>query len=365
MRATTDIFGNIFRNKRILVTGNTGFKGSWLCEWLLQMNAKPIGFSLDVPTTPSLFENLAHRSRFPVEFGDVRKYSDVEKVISKYKPEIIFHLAAQSLVLRSYSEPLMTFDTNVMGTANVLEAFKNSKFPTITIIVTSDKCYENLNWLYSYRENDRLGGKDPYSASKGCAEIVTNSYVRSFLPKDGAKRVVSVRAGNVIGGGDFSDNRIVPDCARAWARRKAVEIRNPWSVRPWQHVLDCLKGYLAVTSHLLSSHELNHEAFNFGPPPQSVRSVKDLVDRLTDSWSGPARYKVVKTKTANNEAKLLTLTSEKALGLLDWRPTLAFDETVKFTSEWYQEFYRNRKKTASLTQLQIEEYCKRASYLSK
>ena len=352
--------GDFFRNKRVFVTGHTGFKGSWLSEWLLDLGAEVTGYSIDVPTTPSLFETLQHPTRLNHVVGDVRDSLALRAALAQARPQILFHLAAQPLVRLSYLEPLETLSTNVMGTACVLDAAREQPELGVLINVTSDKCYENREWVFSYRENDPLGGADPYSASKACAEIVFSAYARSFLVHTPIK-AASVRAGNVIGGGDFATDRLIPDCVRAWSQSKAVTLRNPKSVRPWQHVLEPLGGYLALAARLgtpVSGQSLAGEAFNFGPDNDAFETVESVVRAFQRSWPS-VRYEFLASESAEaqpHEARLLKLSCERARAELGYRPTLDFEQALELTAEWYRAFHAGTEDMRELTLGQIRHF---------
>ena len=281
---------DFYRNKKVLITGHTGFKGSWLSLWLSEIGSEVIGFSLDSPTSPSHFEICGLKNRMVSIRGDIRDLGALRRVVSDYSPEVVFHLAAQSLVRRSYREPVDTFGTNVMGTVNLLEACRQASSVRVVINVTSDKCYENKEWVWGYRENDAIGGHDPYSSSKGCAELVTTAYARSYLPEAGQpstrKALASVRAGNVIGGGDWAEDRLIPDCIKALCAHTPIIVRNPLSVRPWQHVLEPLYGYLVWRSGCMP-HRLNSPgAWNFGSNDDSFITVGAMVEQVVQQWGG-------------------------------------------------------------------------------
>ena len=313
-----------FSGKTVLVTGHTGFKGSWLTVWLQRVGARVVGLSVDVPTQPSHFETLGLASAIDDRRLDVRDAAAVTSAFADVKPDFVFHLAAQALVRRSYRSPLETFATNTLGTATVLEALRQSGRPCTAVMITSDKCYDNVEWVWGYRETDRLGGKDPYSGSKGAAELVIRSYFASyFADASSPVRIVSVRAGNVIGGGDWAEDRLVPDCIRSWADGRAVEIRSPDATRPWQHVLEPLSGYLWLATRLKDDGKFNGEAFNFGPAASDSKSVEDVIASLADTWSGQAVHAVVPSASNAAEAGLLQLNCDKALarlaGARPWR----------------------------------------------
>jgi CDP-glucose 4,6-dehydratase len=351
--------------KRILVTGHTGFKGSWLCEWLLLLNAEVHGFALAPPTQPSLFVQLGHRERLASHReGDIRDRSAITSAIRLARPDFLFHLAAQSLVLASYSDPVGTFAANVMGTVHVLEALRALESPCASIIVTSDKCYENHEWEHAYRETDRLGGKDPYSSSKAMAELAVSSYRECFF-RESPVTIASVRAGNVIGGGDWSENRIVPDAIRALSAGRPISVRNPGSTRPWQHVLEPLAGYLTLAERI--SEAANNAglraslsgAFNFGPNIKSNRTVKELVENILRLWSG--EWRIAEGSIPHHEAGALNVAHDKAFRMLDWYPRWSFEETVGATVEWYRHPDAKRNdhspSLAAMTKEQITRYC--------
>jgi CDP-glucose 4,6-dehydratase len=352
------MFNGIYKGKKVLITGNTGFKGSWLTVWLLKLGAKVYGLSKDIPTKPSMFEELDLNKKTVHFVNDDRDLNSVLQIINDIKPDFIFHLAAQAIVTKSYSDPVETLSTNIMGTTNILEALRLSKNRCIGIIITSDKCYDNVEWIWGYRENDRLGGKDIYSGSKGAAELVIKSYYHSFFKHNDNIRIASARAGNVIGGGDWAQDRIVPDCMRAWSNDESVEIRNPNSTRPWQHVLEPLSGYLTIGWKLFESDELNGENFNFGPDATLNHTVKDLIFNLGKSWNLKNSFKECNSSNQNKfyEAKLLKLNCDKALFFLKWISTLDFVQLIRFTSEWYYSYYNINKNMLDLTLSQIDEY---------
>ena len=351
------MFDNIYKGKRVLITGHTGFKGSWLCAWLLDLGATVAGYSMDVPTEPSHFETLALTDRIEHFQGDVRNKSSLQEAMNQFRPEIVFHLAAQSLVRRSYEDPVLTFETNSLGTLNLLDCLRDQPSVIATIIITSDKCYENVEWLWGYRENDRLGGKDPYSASKACAELITKVYMESFFKENGPN-IATTRAGNVIGGGDWALDRVVPDCVRAWSKGEKVEIRNPNATRPWQHVLEPLSGYLALGQKLFQGNpELKNQSFNFGPQAKVNQSVGDLITEMAQHWPG-AEWKFEQEMNSDKpESTLLKLNCDKSLQLLQWNSVLGFSETIQMTGKWYQDFYsQNPSSILETTSRQIEEY---------
>ncbi len=351
-----EVFGNLYREKRILVTGHTGFKGSWLSTWLTELGARVIGFSLDVPTQPSNFEILNLKKKVIHIQGDVRDLKQMKKVFADYSPEVVFHLAAQAITRRSYDMPQETFFTNLGGTVNILECLRKTDSVKTAVIITSDKCYQNFEWLRGYREDDRLGGDDPYSASKASAEIACHSYIKSFFSK-GCPKIATARAGNVIGGGDWAIDRIVPDCVRAFSKGKILQIRNPRATRPWQHVLEPLSGYLWLGANLLKNNkEIAGESFNFGPPAGVDRTVEELIKDFTKVW-GNGNWSISKKENiGKKESTLLKLNCDKALRFLNWHAALSFEETVKMTAQWYKTFYAGRKNMYRFTAQQIEDY---------
>ncbi|MGE4070534.1 MAG: CDP-glucose 4,6-dehydratase [Lysobacterales bacterium] len=351
---------NIYRGKRVLVTGCTGFKGTWLSLWLHELGAAVSGLAIGMPTAPAMFDVIGAREFVDYREGDVRDSVFVSRTMAEIKPDVVFHLAAQSIVATSYAEPALTFDTNVMGTAHVLDALRSADHPVSAVMITSDKCYENVEWLYGYREIDTLGGKDPYSASKAAAEMAVRAWHQSFFSSaDSAVRLCSVRAGNVIGGGDWASARIVPDCMRAWSEGTPVRVRRPQSTRPWQHVLEPLSGYLTAGAALMTSSRCSGEAYNFGPPAENNFSVRELIRELAPHWgfAGESDYAVFDQVDGFAEAGLLKLNCDKALAQLSWRPTLTFGETARLTSAWYERHYHaSGTDMRKLTSEQIADY---------
>lgn len=361
---TKKMFRNVYENKKVLVTGNTGFKGSWLSIWLLKLGAKVYGLSNGIPTQPSMFEELGLEKRIVHFNNDIRDLQSVAKIVDDIKPDFIFHLAAQSLVSVSYTEPVETISANVLGTTNVLEILRTAKHKCVGVIITSDKCYDNVEWYWGYKETDNLGGKDIYSGSKGAAELIIKSYYHSFFKKsDSNSKVATARAGNVIGGGDWAKDRIVPDCIRSWSDNEVVEIRSPDATRPWQHVLEPLSGYLALGMQLYKDQDLNGESFNFGPLSQYSQTVKMLIENLNQYWNADASVESYRI-TGNikfHEAGLLKLNCDKALLRLKWLPTLDYKKLIEFTGSWYLNFYKSQIDMFDFTQSQIDEYEKIAS----
>jgi len=352
------MFSGIYKDKRVLVTGHTGFKGSWLTAWLLKLGANVIGLSKDIPTQPSMFEELDLEKKIKHIHSDIRDLDVMCRVINEEKPDFVFHLAAQAIVSTSYDDPVGTMSTNVIGTMNLLEALRVSEHPCVAVFITSDKCYDNVEWVWGYRETDSLGGKDVYSGSKAGAELVIKSYLHSFYQDDHPVRLVIGRAGNVIGGGDWAKDRIVVDCIQAWHEGRSVEIRSPQSTRPWQHVLEPLSGYLALANVAARQQNLHGEAFNFGPRAEQNRTVIELLTDLGRCWgfeNTDQAYQV----TANipfHEAGLLKLNCDKALFHLKWEPNLEYVETIRLVGNWYTSYYSKSKDMFKLTLEQIGAY---------
>lgn len=344
---TASFFGDAYRSKRVLVTGHTGFKGSWLCLWLSKLGAKVYGYSKGIPTRPSHYELLNLKSKVTSYFGDVTDLPRLKEAIEDMRPDFVFHLAAQSVVSESYRDPLGTLSTNLMGTANVLQTLKD--IPCKLVVITSDKCYLNREWVYGYRETDTLGGKDIYSVSKACSELVYASFFESFF-KSSAIRSATARAGNVIGGGDFTKDRIIPDIVRSWSAGVPVSIRSPHATRPWQFVLEPLSGYLHLAIRLDESR-LNGHSFNFGPRQRQAETVVKVLQTMQKYWRNNAGFKVVASDMM--EANLLKLNCDKAFEDLNWEPNLTYEETVRFTTQWYHE-YRSTGSVISVQQ--IEDY---------
>jgi len=352
----------IYRGKRVLVTGHTGFKGSWLCQWLLMLGADITGFAIDC-LDPSAFRQMQLDQRLVDVRGDVRDLSAVKDVVQQAQPDFIFHLAAQPLVRESYNDPVGTFATNVLGSVNVMEALRETDRPCAVVMVTTDKCYENREWLYAYRESDPLGGYDAYSASKAAAEIAIAAYRQSFFnPTRGSNiAIASARAGNVIGGGDWAADRIVPDCVRSLQRGEPIRVRNPSATRPWQHVLEPLSGYLALGAELFGATEETRRAalcsaFNFGPQLSSNRSVRSLVDEILKHQSGSV---IDASDThAPHEANLLNLAIDKAFHILNWKPVWDFERTIAETMSWYRDVGAD---AAEFTCEQIDRYVRDAA----
>ncbi len=353
------MFNNIYQNKKILITGHTGFKGSWLVSWFLKLGANVVGVSKDIPTKPSMFEELNLEDKIKHYKADIRDLESIKKIISDEYPDFLFHLAAQPIVSISYTDPIETISSNVMGTANILQALKEINPSCIAIMITSDKCYDNIEQIWGYKENDQMGGKDIYSGSKGAAELIIKSYFYSFFQNQKCNvKLAIARAGNVIGGGDWAKDRIVVDCMRAWSKNRAVEIRSPKATRPWQHVLEPLSGYLTLANALYNNQSFNGEAFNFGPKAEQNHTVEELLIDLSKYWDfdNPKDAYKITDNIPFHEASLLKLNCDKALGYLKWQSTLEYDQTIKFTSEWYYDFYKNSTDMYEKTLNQIAEY---------
>lgn len=349
------MYNNIYAGKRVFLTGHTGFKGSWLALWLTKLGAKVCGYSLAPNTNPSMFTvlDIEHKIEKSI-FGDILDEKTLERAISEFQPDIVFHLAAQPLVRLSYREPILTYKTNVIGTLNVLEMAKRCKSVKAFVNITTDKCYENKELNRGYKEDEPMGGYDMYSSSKGCVEIMSSSFRRSFLQEEGTYAMATARAGNVIGGGDWAEDRLIPDCVRYINAGEKIEIRNPIAVRPWQHVLEPLSGYLLLGQKLLEGGKKYAEGFNFGPNEDSVLRVAEVAEKACKYYG---KGEVVILKRDNlHEANLLMLNIEKAEKVLGWTPTYTADEAVKNTIEWYKHFYTKDVDMYELTMNQIKEY---------
>lgn len=358
LRPTLAEFSGTFQGRRVLVTGHTGFKGSWLCEWLLALGADITGLALPSPTTPALFDQLGIAGRVRDRRGDIRDLATVRATVESVRPEFVFHLAAQPLVRLSYAQPVETYATNIMGTVHMMEAVRMAGVKCSVVIVTTDKCYENTERAHSYREDEAMGGHDPYSSSKGAAEIVVSAYRRSYFSSpDSPVRLATARAGNVVGGGDWALDRIVPDCIRSLQRGEAIPVRNRHATRPWQHVLEPLGGYLWLAAKLAGSAEYA-TAFNFGPTPEANRHVGALVEEVLKHW--PGRWEDRTDPKAVHEAAHLNLSIDKAWRVLGWRPVWDFSTTVAHTIAWYREVKDNSAAAAACTRRQIAAYTEQA-----
>lgn len=349
---------NFYKNKRVLITGHTGFKGAWLTKILLNWGSKVSGIALEPPTKPNLFEILDFKKEIKNNIADIRNFEKVKNIIQKEKPEIIFHLAAQPMVREGYVDPLYTYETNILGTANILEAIRTTNSTKAALIITTDKVYENYEKNYHYKEEDKLGGYDPYSASKASAEIVTSSYIRSFFNPTNKKTktfIASARAGNVIGGGDWGKDRLVPDFVKAMFANSKLVIRSPKAVRPWQFVLEPLYGYLLLAHKLYEGKKEFSGAWNFGPNKNNYLEVEGVIKKAIISFN-KEKYTIKKDDT-KHEANILKLNSNKSKELLNWKSVFSLDQTLDFTFKWYNSFYQG-KDIKSLTDNQISEYIK-------
>ena len=345
---------NFWKNKTVLITGHTGFKGTWLTIWLNKLGAKVIGYSLEEYPNDEFFNSTNIHKKITDCRGNICNFNNLKSVFDKYSPEIVLHLAAQPIVRKSYDEPLETINTNIMGTTNVLECIRLSNSVKASVIISSDKCYENKEWIWEYSESDELGGHDPYSCTKGCIELLVRSYRNSFFKKQ-SKFVATARAGNVIGGGDMSEDRLIPDCIKSLKTNKKIIIRNPQSTRPWQHVLEPLNGYMLLAEKLFIEEKYD-SAWNFGPNIESIKPVKTIAKILIDRW-GEGELELQSLKSSKHESKSLSLDISKASFLLNWKPRLNFKETIPLVVEWYKKFDGNN--SYELCYKQIEEYEKK------
>jgi len=356
------IFKNAYTNKTVIITGHTGFKGTWLASWLNHLGANVVGIALDPPTEPSHFSAIKLNDEINDLRIDIRDRFALESAIVDAEPDFVFHLAAQALVRSSYDDPIDTWNTNTMGTLHVLEALRKLKKKCAAVIITSDKCYDNVEWVWGYRESDSLGGPDPYSASKGAAELAIRSYIKSSFPRETSQiRIASARAGNVIGGGDWAIDRIVPDCVKAWSNDKLVELRNPFATRPWQHVLEPLSGYLSLAVGLSERPDLHGEPFNFGPQAEQNHSVSELVQEMALYWAKVRWKDVSESGDRPYESGLLKLNCDKALHYLNWYAVMGFEDTVRMTAEWYGAYYQNSSGVSDYTRNQITDYTRIAN----
>jgi len=352
-----------YQGKTVLITGHTGFKGCWLGLWLESLGAQVIGYSLEPPTDPSVFKVTGLSDRIIDIHGDILDCNKIFETVKKYRPEFIFHLAAQPLVRYSYKHPLETFNVNVIGTANILESVRLSQYPVICVCITSDKCYENREWDYAYREIDPLGGHDPYSASKAASEIVIASYRKSFFyigKENSLVTLSSARAGNIIGGGDWAEDRIVPDCIRALVKEITVEIRNPHAIRPWQFVLDPLFGYLLLALKMKEKPERYAGAWNFGPYHSNAVDVQTITEKVLEEWGSGTWQGAFQNENASHEANYLKLDISKSNTKLGWKPVYDIDETIRKTIEWYRGYYTGKTDMYDFSLKQIKAYMKDA-----
>lgn len=350
---------SLFKDKKIIVTGHTGFKGSWLTFWLTSIGAKVIGVSNQKFKLSNYNVLKIQKDIYKEYIMDITNFRKLKKIVTTSKPDYIFHLAAQALVKKSFEYPLETFNANSIGTLNILESVKFINKRCTVILITSDKSYKNLELNRGYKENDLIGGHDPYSASKGCAELIIQSYFQSFLKKNKNLNIGIARAGNVIGGGDWSEDRLIPDCIKSWSKNKKVILRNPTSTRPWQHVLDAVGAYLLFAKKLRYNSKLNGEAFNFGPSNQSNITVLAVIKKMKKYWQ-KVNWKLLNKNKKNSfyESKLLQLNCNKAKDKLKWKSALTFDETISMTINWYKNYYENKKQIKEFTLSQIKFYQK-------
>jgi len=357
------MFNEIYKGKKVLVTGATGFKGSWLCLWLNQLGAEVYGIANGIPTQPSMFEDMELHQQISYSETDVRNPDELHRTIDKIRPDFIFHLAAQAVTSIAFEQPLETLQTNIMGTANLLDYFRVQPYPCTLIIITSDKCYENNEWIWSYREEDRLGGKDPYSVSKASAEFVIRTYFHCYFnAEDFLVRIASTRAGNVIGGGDWTRDRILPDTFKAWIHNKPLEMRHPNAVRPWQFVLEPLSGYLLLGQLLSEGKIASGEAYNFGPANTKAYTVEEIIRMAAACWDrDTAIYRKATDDRKNfNESTLLKISSEKANQQLDWHPVYDVAEAVTETALWYKNYQSKQTSLQLYSQQQIASYTRKA-----
>ena len=346
-----------FNNKKVLITGHTGFKGSWLAMWLNILGARVVGISNNFPSSLNHYKLLNLNKKILSKNLDIRNLKVLKRFIRKYQPDFVFHLAAQSIVKTAYEDPIKTWSTNAIGTVNILESLRQLKKKCVAVIITSDKCYENLEIKRGYHENDRLGGKDPYSASKASADIAIRSYISSFFShKKNKVLIATARAGNVIGGGDWSSNRLIPDCVRSWSKKKKVLIRSPNSTRPWQHVLEAIYGYITLAINLNKNPSLHGEAFNFGPANNQNYKVVSVIKLMKKYWQNVSWKLYKNNNKIFKESSLLKLNSQKAKKNLKWKSILTFKENISLVANWYKNFYLNSKQAYKLTSSQIEFY---------
>tara|TARA_Y100000590_G_C15563706_1_gene955773 strand:- start:28 stop:1125 length:1098 start_codon:yes stop_codon:yes gene_type:complete len=346
----------IFKNSKVIVTGHTGFKGSWLTAWLKLLGANVMGIALKPHTNPSHYKVSKIGKGIKDVRLDIRNRKKIDKKIRTFKPDFIFHLAAQALVGLSFKNPTLTWESNVVGTLNILESAKKLKKKCNIVIITSDKCYLNREIHYGYKETDILGGKDPYSGSKAAAEILINSYINSFFKKNSKVRIATARAGNVIGGGDWSNNRIIPDCVKSWSKNKKAKLRNPKATRPWQHVLEAVGGYLCLAINLKFNKKIHGESFNFGPNLSKEYSVLELVKMMSFYWKNVSWVNIPKSKKEFYESGLLRLNCSKAKKLLKWKTILRFNELAHMVTDWYKNYYSNNRNSFKFTSDQIKKY---------
>lgn len=355
-----DLFQNIYQGKKVLITGHTGFKGSWMAIWLKELGAEVYGYALEPYTQKDNFVTTHLKNKINHRIGDVRHKEDLAQYVQQIKPDIAFHLAAQPLVIESYHQPHYNFETNLMGTVNFFEAVRSCSSVKVAVNVTTDKCYQNIEQNIAYKEDDKMGGDDPYSASKGCSELITHSYEVSFFNSENTAHIASARAGNVIGGGDWADNRIIPDLMRGYENNETTIIRNAQSVRPWQFVLEPLYGYLKLGEKLFTGGKTFSGGWNFGPYPDKTYSVADMVTEVK-KWIPEIKVETPELNNKLHEAKLLQLSIDKAVQKLGWKPKLNFEQTIKFTIQGYQDELSSQQDIYDLRVKQIKAYCNKNS----
>ena len=363
----TQIFEDLFKNRKVFVTGHTGFIGSWLTQWLCNLGAKVVGYSLKPPTNPSLFEDINLEKKLVHIIGNINDQSKLQKTLQEHSPEFIFHLAAQPLVKTSYDQPVETIQTNIIGTTNLLESIKKTSSVKVCVVVTSDKCYENKEINYAYKETDALGGYDPYSASKAAVEIISSSYRNSFFnPNNFTEHGVSLatsRIGNVIGGGDWAEDRLVPDIMRSLSKNHEIHIRNPTAVRPWQHVLEAISGLFCLSKKMRDEPTSFAQPWNFGPLLDNENlTVSQLNSQIISEWGSGNHSNI--SGDAHHEANLLMLDSSKAINKLNWYPVYSVKEAISKTVTWYKEYFTNKDQVEKLTQNQISEYVEQAKKMN-
>ena len=345
---------NSFKGKKVFITGHTGFKGSWLSFILNEVGAEVMGYALNPIEGINHFNMLNLSSKIKHVVGDIRDADKLDDAMHKFQPEYVFHLAAQPLVKKSYHDPVYTFDTNIMGSVNLLDSVRRCSAVRSLVYITSDKCYENFEWIWGYRETDRLGGHDPYSASKGAAEIIFSAYLRSFFDSSELIGAASTRAGNVIGGGDWAVDRIIPDCIRSIEKNVPIEVRNPLATRPWQHVLEPLSGYILLSAKLRDNPEKFSGSWNFGPSSSEVRTVKEVASSIIHHF-GKGQVETIGSNDHHHEAMLLQLNCDKSHQILKWEPRWNVEETLKYTAEWYKKVLGG-KSAEEITKLQVQKY---------
>lgn len=348
-----------YKGKKVFITGHTGFKGSWLCSLMIELGANVRGYSLEMDSKPNHFQLLKLHDKVDHIVGDITDLSSLEKALDDFQPEYVFHLAAQAIVKDSYNDPVKTFNSNIMGSVNLLESIRKCGSIKSLVYITSDKCYENSEWIWGYRENDQLGGHDPYSASKGASELVFSAFYRSYLSERDNFGAATARAGNVIGGGDWAADRIIPDCIRAIENNEPIKLRNPNATRPWQHVLEPINGYITLGANLYNKPKIYGGSWNFGPSTSEVRTVHDVANDII-TYIGRGSIKIDKNQKYPHEANLLQLNCDKARQILGWSPRWNSKKTISYTAKWYKVFL-NGGDIESITKKQINDFFKELS----